>query len=53
VPSNDIDRRLLLLSLGADMMWKNGIVTIFNFTHSDANGGNKANRFNVRFSYQY
>lgn len=53
VPSNDIDRRLLLLSLGADMMWKNGIVTIFNYTHSDANGGNKANRFNVRFSYQY
>lgn len=53
VPANDIDRRLLLLSLGADMMWKNGIVTIFNYTHSDANGGNKANRFNIRFSYQY
>ncbi|MFZ6801316.1 Ig-like domain-containing protein [Undibacterium sp. Di24W] len=53
IPSNDVDRRMLLLSLGADMMWKNGIVTIFNYTHADANGGNKANRFNVRFSYQY
>ena len=53
IPGNDVDRRFLLISLGADMMWKNGIVTIFNYTHSDANGGNKANRFNVRFSYQY
>lgn len=53
IPSNDVDRRMILLSLGADMMWKNGIVTIFNYTHADANGGNKANRFNVRFSYQY
>lgn len=53
IPGNDVDRRMLLLSLGADMMWKNGIVTIFNYTHLDANGGNKANRFNVRFSYQY
>jgi uncharacterized protein YhjY with autotransporter beta-barrel domain len=53
IPSNDVDRRMLLLTLGADMMWKNGIVTILTYTHADANGGNKANRFNVRLSYQY
>jgi outer membrane autotransporter protein len=53
VPNNDLDRRMLLISLGADMMWKNGIVTIVNFTHTNANAGNKANRVNLRFSYQY
>ncbi len=53
VPNNDLDRRMILISLGADMMWKNGMVTIINFTHSNANAGNKANRLNLRFSYQY
>lgn len=53
VPNNDLDRRMILISLGADMMWKNGMVTIINFTHSNANAGNKANRLNLRVSYQY
>ncbi len=53
VPNNDLDRRMILISLGADMMWKNGMVTIINFTHSNANAGNKVNRLNLRFSYQY
>lgn len=53
VPSNDLDRRVVLVSLGADMIWKNGMMTIFNFSHTNANANNKSNRFNVRFSYQY
>jgi outer membrane autotransporter protein len=53
VPNNDLDRRVVLVSLGADMIWKNGIMAIFNFSHTNANAKNKSNRFNVRFSYQY
>lgn len=53
IPANELDRRAKIIAFGADMNWKNGIVTILNVTRSSANQNNQSNRINLRFSYNY
>jgi uncharacterized protein YhjY with autotransporter beta-barrel domain len=53
IPANELDRKIMLMQLGADMTWKSGIVTIFNYSYSSGNFGNKINRLQVRFSYKF
>ena len=53
IPADELDRRALLASMGAELVLKNGAIFILNYAYSSSNGGNKSGALQLRVSYKF
>ncbi|MES2932833.1 MAG: autotransporter domain-containing protein [Pseudomonadota bacterium] len=53
IAANELDRSILLAAVGADLIWRNGLIVALNYSYSSANEGNTANSLQLRLSYRF